>query len=193
MKSKFKQSEWKNFRIVSDWINSDKGKKEYNTVIKKYKGKKLSLNIKELIKDRPFMLSFNYLLSHKDLKKINIDSEFAKKIGYTSKKFNKNISLLVLLKNNILILLIESKKIRRGYFTDLIKGILNCGYDFTIHEPFPNMINWAKNKEIKINSKILKCTVIMNPDNSVRSIANSENKMANDVIKDMKKYGMLKK
>jgi len=67
---------------------------------------------------------------------VPIDSDFAKKLGFTSDRFNP-ASYLWLTGNTVTISLIIAN--RKGVFRELIESILEQGFDFEILAPLARM------------------------------------------------------
>ena len=71
--------------------------------------------------------------------RIDLDSKFGKKIGFTSDKFNS--SWLWKIDNYIYISMIISNKENKGYVTTLFNNILKEGYGVKVPTPFSKMVS----------------------------------------------------
>ena len=70
---------------------------------------------------------------------INLDTDFAKEIGFTSDRFMAGISYLWKSGNRIIISAIESKQEGKGYFRNLLENIEKRGYEIAVPTPFARM------------------------------------------------------
>jgi hypothetical protein len=79
---------------------------------------------------------------------ITIDSEFGKKLDFTSNKFTK-YSYLWIKDNYIYVSFIESVESNKGYFSNLIKKIRENGYGVKVPVPMSRMEMILKKKGFK--------------------------------------------
>jgi len=83
---------------------------------------------------------------------INLDTDFAKELGFTSDKF---YGYLWISKNTIWISFIESKQQGKGHFKALLDTIKEKGYDIIVPTPFPRMeaicLKWGMDKHRLLN------------------------------------------
>ena len=70
---------------------------------------------------------------------IIVDTDRAKEFGFTSDKFYKAVSYLFKEKNRILISAIVSVQEGKGYFKELVKNIVDKGYQVAVPTPLPKM------------------------------------------------------
>ena len=81
-------------------------------------------------------------------KVINLNSQFAKKIGFTNDKFT-SASYLWRKNDTIIISFIESIKKRQGYLNNLFDKIEKLGYRIAVPTPLGAMINILIKKGFK--------------------------------------------